>query len=105
MEEIIINRNSKWQYIFSADSIVVKKKRKIIHFIKISDIEEITYTPKFTIRNMLLLLMCPVNGYSLFPQAFVILCKKGKPEIVSLKISNSDFKRIKPNLENLITIV
>ena len=95
MEGIVVKRY-KTEYIFYPDLIVIKKKGKVKHEIRIEDIERITYHPKFKISDIfnILLMMSSASGGEFFPQSLVMVPKKTGGRIWGFKIPNEDFEKI-----------
>ena len=90
MEPIVIKYGKK-EYIFSSDKIVEVTK-KTIREINHDEIDEITYNPKFEIKDIFPILIAGGNG-SYFNKAFVVYLKQGLD--LHIKIQNEDFERIK----------
>lgn len=106
MEGIVVKRY-KTEYIFYPNSIVIKKKGKVKHEIRIEDIERMTYHPKFKISDILniLLMMSYASGGEFFPQSLVIIPKKIGGRIWGFKIPNEDFEKIEKMLIFPIEII
>ena len=96
MESIVIS-NGKTDYIFSSDKIVEVTK-KAIREINHDEIYEISYNPKFGIKDFFILISHVIFRIPLWQsymnKAFVIFLKTyGNP--VSIGVSNEDFEKIK----------
>ena len=102
MEKITIEFPKK-QFVFYPDLIVIKKKGKVKHEIRIEDIERITYHPKFKISDIFWMTRGQLYSYSYFPKTLAIVLKKTR--IITLNISNEDFEKIEKMLLMPIEIV
>ena len=104
MEGIIVKRY-KCEYIFYPDLIVIKKKGKVKHEIRIEDIERITYHPKFKISDIFYAMIYLPDVIYQLPQSLVIVLKKIGGRIWGFKIPNEDFEKIEKMLMFPIEII
>lgn len=96
MDSIIINKGKNRQYIFSSESIIVKKKNAEIHNIPMTDILFITYYSKPLLVWLLQCVLCNVLVPPP-PRSFGIK-KKGEQKRIVLWIKKKDFYKIKDYL-------
>lgn len=102
MDELIIQKDKNTQYIFTSDSIVVKKKGKIKHDIKKSDIAKCFYNPTFRKKEFFNRIITtlftrgvvkPIVAISVYAETFQVFLVNKK--IITLKISPSDYEKVK----------
>ena len=96
MEEIVINRGKRKQYIFSEERILVKKRDKIKYDISAKDIRIIYYCPKVLVGSWLIAIL--FHSPEFFPappiHEIFFIHIRGKKKIIRLKIKRDEFEKI-----------
>jgi hypothetical protein len=94
MEPVVIKKG-KTLYSFYSNRMVMAKKEKVVHEIYYHEIKEITYNPKYGLRDFLgnILALSPYR----LRDAFVIELKvqKGLSNFIRIMLSNDEFEKIK----------
>ena len=102
LEQEIVKKGKK-EYIFSSDKIVVKKKGEVIQEISHDEIAEMSYNPKFGVKDFFVLFLVRISSIYSY-KAFVIYLKPSG-NFIEIKLSNEDFERIKSFFKMPIKIV
>ena len=104
---IIVNRNRNYEFL--DDRVIVTKKGKVIREVFYNEIEEITYNPKFGIKDLLhivflLAIVRTPGGHEYFNKALVFFQKSIK-DVLTVKVETKDFEEIKNLFKIPIKIV